>query len=196
MLDKSRISSTIITPSGDIFGWTSPSEIAMLNVWGTGQPLRLSQDKLFNPEAVIPPRPTISSLQWIAGTQYVSPTDLDLLIGGPDRPPSKRMMAAAAEEARQARGAGPPRAGMASSQEGWGEYMTRQLNERTEKLGIMGDSVERVCVDLSLQTSGYFANSMPQMQENSAGWVEDASKWANEQKRNLVWGSIKGKFFG
>jgi syntaxin-binding protein 5 len=146
MLDKPRISSTIITPSGDIFGWTSPSEIAMLNVWGTGLPLPPSRDKLFNPEAVIPPRPTISSLQWIAGTQYVSPTDLDLLIGGPDRPPSKRMMAAAAEEARQGRGVGPSKAGTASSQEGWGEYMTRQLNERTEKLGIMGDSVERVCI--------------------------------------------------
>jgi syntaxin-binding protein 5 len=144
MLDKPRISSTIVTPSGDIFGWTSPSEVAMLNVWGTGQPLPPSQDKLFNPDAVIPPRPTISNLQWIAGTQYVSPTDLDVLIGGPDRPPSKRMMAATAEEARQGRGAGPSRAGAASSQEGWGEYMTRQLNERTEKLSIMGDSVERV----------------------------------------------------
>ena len=144
MLDKSRTSSSIITSSGDIIGWTGPSEVAMLNVWGTGQPLPPSQDKLFNPEALIPPRPTISNLQWIAGTQYVSPTDLDLLIGGPDRPPSKRMMAAAAEEAR--RGGGQSRAGTASSQEGWGEYMTRQLNERTEKLGIMGDSVERVCI--------------------------------------------------
>jgi syntaxin-binding protein 5 len=52
------------------------------------------------------------------------------------------MLAAAQEEAR--RGGGPSRAGTASSQEGWGEYMTRQLNERTEKLGIMGDSVEKV----------------------------------------------------
>jgi syntaxin-binding protein 5 len=158
MLDKPRISSTIVTSSGDIFGWTSPSEVAMLNVWGTGQPLPASQDKLFNPEAIIPPRPTISSLQWIAGTQYVSPTDLDLLIGGPDRPPSKRMMAMAAEEARsRGGGAGPSRAG--TEQEGWGEYMTRQLNERTEKLGIMSDSVERVCyslIDLNIQLTSNF----------------------------------------
>ena len=142
MLDKGRMSSTVITESGDIIGWTGPSEIALLNVWGTGQPLPLSQDRLYNQEALIPPRPTISSLQWISGTQYVSPTDLDSLIGGPDRPPSKRMIAAAAEETR--RGGGPSRAGTTSSQEGWGEYMTRQLNERTEKLGIMGDSVEKV----------------------------------------------------
>jgi syntaxin-binding protein 5 len=142
MLDKGRISSTIVTHSGDIIGWTGPSEIALTNVWGTGQPLPPSQDRLYNPEAVIPPRPTISNLQWIAGTQYVSPTDLDILIGGPDRPPSKRMMAAAAEESRLR--SGPSRAGTASSQEGWGDYMARQLAERTEKLGIMGDSVDKV----------------------------------------------------
>lgn len=38
-----------------------------------------SEDKLFNVEATVPPRPTISNLQWIAGTQYVSPADMDLL---------------------------------------------------------------------------------------------------------------------
>jgi syntaxin-binding protein 5 len=38
-----------------------------------------SQDRLFNPEALIPQRPTISNLQWMAGTQYVSPTDMDVL---------------------------------------------------------------------------------------------------------------------
>lgn len=148
----------------------------MMNVWGTGQTLPRSQDKLFDPQAIIPSRPTISNLQWISGTQYVSPTDLDLLIGGPDRPPSKRMLAAAAEEERLARQAGPSRSSTASSQEGWGTYMTRQLNERTEKLSIVGDSMERV-------------------QENSAGWAEDASRWASRQKRNIVLKGITGKFF-
>ncbi|KAI9731444.1 MAG: hypothetical protein M1818_007834 [Claussenomyces sp. TS43310] len=176
MLDKNRTSNAIVTPSGEVFGYTGPSEVAMLNVWGTGQSLPRSQDKLFNPQALVPPRPTISNLQWISGTQYVSPTDLDLLIGGPDRPPSKRMMAAAAEEDRLARQAGPSRFDTASSQEGWGAYMTRQLNERTEKLNIVGDSMERV-------------------QENSAGWADDASRWASRQKRNIVLKGIAGKFF-
>lgn len=178
-LDKTRIGSSIVTPSGDIFAFTGPSEIAMLNVWGTGQTLAKSTDKLYNPEAVVPPRPTISSLQWIAGTQYISPLDLDILIGGPDRPPSKRMQAATAEEQRQARnsggaGAGYPRG--AASQEGWGEYMTRQLNERTEKLNIMGDLMERV-------------------QENSASWADEAGKWAGKQKRNIVLKGLTSKFF-
>ncbi|TAQ88158.1 hypothetical protein B7494_g3520 [Chlorociboria aeruginascens] len=179
MLDKTRLPNTIVTTSGDIFGWTGPSEIAMLSVWGTGQTLPKSQDRLFNLQAIIPPRPTISNLQWISGTQYVSPLDLDLLIGGPDRPPSKRMMAASAEEERLARGNGM---GSSSSSgpggrepEGWGDYMTRQLNERTEKLNIMGDSMERV-------------------QENSQGWADDVSKFVGKQKRNLILGSITGKW--
>jgi hypothetical protein len=177
MFDKTRINSTIVTASGDLFGWTGPSEIAMLSVWGTGQSLPKSQDKLFNPQALVPPRPTISNVQWLSGTQYVSPTDLDLLIGGPDRPPSKRMLAAAAEEDRLARmsGAGPSRAPGTRSTEGWGEYMTRQLNERTEKLNIMGDSMDKV-------------------QENSAGWADDVNKFVSKQKRNMVLGSITGKW--
>jgi syntaxin-binding protein 5 len=197
MLDKPRISSTIITPSGDIFGWTSPSEIAMLNVWGTGQPLSTSQDKLFNPEAVIPPRPTISSLQWIAGTQYVSPTDLDLLIGGPDRPPSKRMMAAAAEEARQGRGGGgPSRAATASSQEGWGEYMTRQLNERTEKLGIMGDSVERVRVVLSQWISADFVNASFRFKRIARDGLRTRVSGRTSKRGIWSWAALKASFSG
>ena len=49
MVDKTRISSSIVTPQGNIFAWTGPSEVAMLNVWGTGQELPKSQDMLFNP---------------------------------------------------------------------------------------------------------------------------------------------------
>lgn len=180
MLDKSRLSNSVVTRSGDIFGWTGPSEIAMLNVWGTNQPLpQHSQDKLFDPQKMMPPRPTISNLQWLSGTQYCSPTDLDLLIGGPDRPPSKRMIAATAEEARQANMNGGQGSSIGSggragtSQEGWGDYMTRQLNERTEKLNIMGDS-------------------MDSLQENSSQWSENVSSYVSKTKRNLVMKSLFG----
>ncbi|KAG9236041.1 snare-dependent exocytosis protein-like protein [Amylocarpus encephaloides] len=179
MFDKTRLSSSIVTSSGSIFGWTGPSEVALLNMWGTGQPLpRTTQDKLFNPEAVIPPRPTISNMQWISGTQYVSPTDLDLLIGGPDRPPSKRMMALSAEEDRLARSgdAGPSRVPGTQSTEGWGDYMSRQLNERTEKLSIVGDSTDK-------------------MLDSSQGWANDVNKFVSKQKRNMLLGGITGKFF-
>lgn len=39
VLDVRRFAEAIITPTGDICGWTGPSEIAMLNVWGAGDDL-------------------------------------------------------------------------------------------------------------------------------------------------------------
>jgi syntaxin-binding protein 5 len=86
------------------------------------------------------------------------------------------MMVLAAEEDRLARSGGPSRAGTAPSQEGWGDYMTRQLNERTERLNIIGDSTD-------------------QMLENSQGWAEDVNKFVSRQKRNMLLGGITGKFF-
>jgi hypothetical protein len=180
VLDPTRTPSALVTRTGDIFGWTGPSELAILPVWGgSGKPLQPSNDTLINPELAMPPRPTISNVQWISGVQYVSPTDLDLLIGGPDRPPSKRMIAAAAAEQRMARvggGGAAAAAGSSSSQEGWGEYLTRQLNERTEKLNIMGDSMDN-------------------LENQSAGWADDVSKYIGKQKRNVILGGITGKFF-
>ncbi len=62
------------------------------------------------------------------------------------------------------------------AQEGWGDYLTRQLNERTEKLNIMGDS-------------------MNNLESTSQGWADDVGKYMSKQKRNLVLGSItKGLF--
>lgn len=181
-LDASRSALNIVASTGDVIGWAGPSELVIIPVWGTGvgRDNLNSADKLVNPEAVVPPRPTISNVQWLSGTQYVSPTDLDLLIGGPDRPPSKRMQEAAAAEERAARpgAAGPSgasaRAG--TSNEGWGEYLQRQINERTEKLNLAGDS-------------------MDSLQQQSSGWADDVNKFVGKQKRNMVLGGLKSKFF-
>ncbi|POS78907.1 hypothetical protein DHEL01_v202701 [Diaporthe helianthi] len=179
MLDPTRSTSNIVSSTGDIIGWAGPSELVIIPAWGTGKGKDHlnNDDKLVNPEAVIPPRPTISNVQWLSGTQYVSPTDLDLLIGGPDRPASKRMMAAAAAEAKLA-GAGPgaSSSGAGASNEGWGEYLQRQLNERTEKLNLMGDNMES-------------------LNDQSQGWADDVNKFIGKQKRNVVMGGLKSKFF-
>ncbi|KAI9147759.1 Lethal(2) giant larvae protein [Paramyrothecium foliicola] len=175
MIDSSRSTASVVTQTGDVFAWSGPSELALVHVWGTGKALEQSPDILINPKLECPPRPTISNMQWISGTQYVSPVDLDLLVGGPDRPPSKRMLDAAMAEQRAARaggGAGPS----SPSQEGWGDYLTRQLNERTEKLNIMGDTMDN-------------------LQVQSAGWADDVNKFMNKQKRNVVLGGLKSKFF-
>ncbi|KAI9685453.1 MAG: hypothetical protein M1822_004584 [Bathelium mastoideum] len=202
-LDPRRLADAHFSPTGDILGWVGPAELALLNIWGTGsagtgspqqqspRATASSGDRLLRPEALIPPRPTISNMQWIAGTQYVTPADMDVLIGGPDRPPSRRMVLQARADEQQRRAAArggassssafaaeaAGAAGTAAGQqdEGYWAYMQRQINERTEKLGIMGDSMDK-------------------LETNSAGWAEDVSKFVNRQKRNLVMGAVKSKF--
>ncbi len=182
VLDTKRFSDAIVTPTGDIFGWTGPSEVAILNVFGTGLTLPRSPDRLYDPQKLIPPRPTISNLQWIAGTQYITPTDLDLLIGGPSRPPSKRMIAdqRAAQDAEFARQRETARTGRPAppdpSQEGWAAYMQRQIQERTEQLGLAENGMDRAA-----ESSGNFSDSV-------SGFVA-------KQKRAAAMGYL-GKQFG
>ncbi|KAL9057850.1 MAG: hypothetical protein Q9162_002080 [Coniocarpon cinnabarinum] len=182
VFDRTRLGDAIVTQSGDVLGWAGPSELALLNFWGAGLNETESNDRIFNPEALIPPRPTISNFQWVSGTQYMTAADLNLLIGGPDRPPSKRQLeqSRADEAARRAdqRAAVDQSAdGMrdGSSQEGYWAWASRNLSERTEKLNIMGDSMDN-------------------LQKNSSGFADDVSKFVDKQKRNLVMGAVRSKF--
>lgn len=178
VLDVRRLSEAIITPTGDILGWTGPSEVALLNVWGTGSDLTRSLDKLFNVEALIPPRPTISNVEWMTGTLHVTPSDIDALIGGPNRPPSKRMIEQRrAEEEQQRTMKRSAAAGSSSSEkeeEGYWAYMQRQMQERTQNLNIMGDSMDRV-------------------EENSSNWADDVNKFVSKQKKKAVMGFVGSK---
>lgn len=181
VLDSRRLNAAIITPTGDIFGWTpSPSQIAMLNVWGSGQTVHASHDRLYDSAKPLLPRPTISNLQWISGTQYITPTDLDILIGGASRPPSKKQLEAARAEreaefhrhreaARTGRSPPPDR-----SQEGYWAYMQRQIQERTEQLGLTESSMERTA-------------------ESSSNFSEDVSDWVKKQKRQAALGFLGSK---
>lgn len=183
ILDVKRFPEAVITATGDIFGWKGPAEMALINVFGTGVKLNQARDTLLNPELLIPPRPTISNMQWISGTQYVTSADMDLLIGGPGRPPSKRQLAQdrADEEQRRREGRQQASATASSSHspppdnEGWGAWANRQLNERTERLNMVGDS-------------------MNNLSQNSAGFADDVSKYVNKQKRGFVMGAMKSKF--
>ncbi|KAF2864196.1 putative snare-dependent exocytosis protein [Piedraia hortae CBS 480.64] len=167
VLDAKRFHEATVAPTGHIVGFAGPSELAVVSVWGDVERPK-NPDKLFNVEATIPPRPTISAVQWVTGTQYLTPLDLDVLIGGPERPPSKRMLAEA-EANRPA-----PVQGTAN-QEGYWAYMQRQVTERTQNLNLMGDT-------------------MSDMEEASATWAKDVNKFVNQQKKKAVTGMIKSKF--
>jgi WD40 repeat protein len=175
-IDPRRLPSASITTTGNILAFTGPSEIVLLSLWGTGAPLPpTTKDSLFNPAAVIPARPTISNIQWVTGTQYITPLDMDILIGGPDRPPSKRMIAQsrADEEERRKAGrasaAGAASSSAAGADEGYWAYMQRQLAERTEKLGLVGDSMES-------------------LERNSSNWLDDVNKFVSKSKRGAATG--------
>jgi syntaxin-binding protein 5 len=60
-----------------------------------------------------------------------------------------------------------------ANNEGYWSYMQRQVQERTERLGIAGDSMDR-------------------LEENSSNWANDVSKFVSNQKRKAVFG---GEFF-
>ncbi|KAK3055784.1 Lethal(2) giant larvae sro7 [Extremus antarcticus] len=179
VLNVRRFADAVIAPSGHIIGFTGPSELALINVFGTGENFTRSQDKLFNPAALIPPRPTISNVQWITGTQYVTPAQMDELIGGPNRPPSKRMIEQARSDEHQRRmgAASSSQAGQPKGQqdEGYWAYMQRQVQERTEKLGFAGEGMDN-------------------LEQNSQNWLDDVNKFVGKQKRNAAGGILKAKF--
>ena len=78
------------------------------------------------------------------------------------------------QERRQAlrEGRAPPSDPQASD-EGYLAYMSRQVQERTERLGIVGDSMDR-------------------LEENSSNFASDVGKYIQSQKRKAVFG---GKSF-
>jgi syntaxin-binding protein 5 len=62
-----------------------------------------------------------------------------------------------------------------AQEEGYWQYMQRQITERTERLGNLSESVDK-------------------LGETSAGWADEASKYVQKTKRNLVMGAVKSKF--
>ena len=110
--------------------------------------------------------------------------DLDLLIGGPGRPPSKKTLLAqrAEKEAEFQRhretartGMSPPPGAPGAGQETYWAYMQRQLAERTEQLGLT-------------------ENSMNDTAEASSSWGDGVSDFIKKQKRQAALGFIGSKF--
>jgi syntaxin-binding protein 5 len=56
-----------------------------------------------------------------------------------------------------------------SNQEGYWSYMSRQVQERTERLGLVGDTMDR-------------------LEENSSNFASDVGKYVQNQKRKAVFG--------
>ncbi|KAK9453181.1 lethal giant larvae like, C-terminal-domain-containing protein [Dipodascopsis uninucleata] len=79
---------SIISLNGDVVLGMGKYEAALLNIWGKGVALKSlgrsgkeiqKQDALYDALKPFPPRPQISTIQWVGGTKYVTQEDLDLL---------------------------------------------------------------------------------------------------------------------
>lgn len=68
---------------------------------------------------------------------------------------------------REGRAQPPPQQG--GSDQGYWSYMSRQVQERTERLNIVGDSMDR-------------------LEENSSNFANDVGKYVQSQKKKAVFG--------
>lgn len=87
------LSSSVIMTNGDALIRQNKTSGALINIWGRGIKFEnISSDLLYDALKPIPPRPTISTLQWIKGTPVAKIEDIDEVVGGPRRPKSKFMV--------------------------------------------------------------------------------------------------------
>lgn len=97
-----------------------------------------------------------------------------LAVSGPDRPPSKQMLEQMRQEERERRKAmresrTSTQGSTGHNEESYWASMQRQVQERTEKLNIMGDTMNR-------------------LEESSSSFANDVSKFVQNQKRKAVFG--------
>lgn len=154
-IPDSRLSECQITREGFFTAPTGQTEIGLFNMLGSGRQLKVQpKDILHNPEIPIPQRPTISSLQWIKGTTHITATDFDTLIGGPNRPESKRAIAMAQQRSNAA----------SNSAAGVFANMTNAFNQRTQNLSNIQDNMQHLS-----DTTNEFKKAAGQMNKKT-GW--------------------------
>lgn len=94
---KASVSSSLVTPSGDIYIPTSSSQGLHLVVHSDSRYKKSKKgesfsDNLFNENAVVPPRPLPGTLQCAKGqTIYITSSELSSIIAGPTRKTSKHI---------------------------------------------------------------------------------------------------------
>ncbi|KAK9365952.1 lethal giant larvae like, C-terminal-domain-containing protein [Lipomyces kononenkoae] len=84
--DVRYASRSIVSLNGDVLLGIGKNESALFNVWGkamavkaTGKNGEKISDSLYDVMKKQPPRPAISTIQWMSGTKYVNADDFDLL---------------------------------------------------------------------------------------------------------------------
>ncbi|KAG5359193.1 Lethal(2) giant larvae protein-like protein SRO77 [Yarrowia sp. C11] len=92
-IDSQTATNSVFSLTGDIIIQIDRHEAGLISVFGKGVKFEdIPGDLLYDPLKVCPPRPVVSTLQWVRGSVYTTKEDIDKLIGGARRPKSKTMI--------------------------------------------------------------------------------------------------------
>uniref|UniRef100_A0A060SYL3 ARAD1C02112p n=1 Tax=Blastobotrys adeninivorans TaxID=409370 RepID=A0A060SYL3_BLAAD len=171
---------SLVLRTGDIILRPETTFGALVRIWGKGVKFEdIPQDALYDVMKEMPPRPTISTLQWVKGRQYTTVEDLDELIGGPRRPKSKAQVEQDNARKEQERLLRSKRTNTSSSQGSSSSYYnTREGGE---------------------QQGGRFGgiqNAFDNLEKSSAEYMNGLNEMIDSAKTSAFKASFKAKFFG
>ncbi|KTW31251.1 uncharacterized protein T551_01323 [Pneumocystis jirovecii RU7] len=94
-----KLNKSIVTLAANIYLWVNETELSLFYLLGNGVRINeFSSGVLYDDLKKVPQRPTISTWEWIIGTNYITIAELDLLIGGSNRPLPKKLLNSLAEQ--------------------------------------------------------------------------------------------------
>lgn len=149
-------------------------------------------DKLFNENAIIPPRPSASALLWARGqTSYVSNEDFTNLIAGPNRKAPKNI------ESQLAYNVSPE----ANPQNNYGGYNPQNRTKSQDKISPYEQPVRRGTATGGIGAQGFMRsvqNGIQTVEETFNDYANQASETITEgvadQKKAMYSAAVKSRF--
>lgn len=172
------VSKSLVMLNGDAVIRQDQASASLINIWGRGIKFSdIPSDLLYDALKQIPARPTISTLQWIKGTPVAKIEDIDDLIGGPRRPPSKFMVAQQQADNEQRRLI---------------EEKARQDERKARQRGGSGYN------DGGNEEGGFFSGmskTFDSIEEGTNEYLNSLSGVADQGKSSILKSAFKAKFF-
>ncbi|KAK9375049.1 lethal giant larvae like, C-terminal-domain-containing protein [Lipomyces chichibuensis] len=196
--DVRYTSRSIVSLNGDVLLGIGKNESTLFNIWGKAMAVKATEkngeriaDSLYDVMQKLPPRPAISTMQWMSGKKYITVEEFDLLIGGPHRPKSKRMVEeerARREQQRLAATQMIHSTSQSSSSSSRSSYFGRRPNNAFS--GMADEANERG------ERLGFMQSQFSKLEDASHEYVKSISDFIEDQKRTAATSYFKSKFLG
>lgn len=175
---------TVIASTGDVVVRQSLTRAALVRLWGRGVRYDdIPKDALYDALKALPPRPTISTLQWVKGKQYISQADLDLLIGGNRRPKSKAMIEQEKAQEEQRR-----RIKKTSTNASSSSFFSSHSNSSRDFDRPYGDN------NTASRGAGGIQGTIDSWEQSAAETMNSFGDMVKDMKTNALKASFKAKF--